>query len=140
MNALIEWIDSPEGLTQWGGPSLTWPVDAARLWQQIDADTLPSFSLKEDGELQAFGQLSPRDQQTTWHLCRLIVAPHLRGQQLGERLCRYLEAQAAHLGGTRVTLNVAVDNQPALRLYQRLGYISSAPVDERGVQPMARQL
>ncbi|WP_335617624.1 GNAT family N-acetyltransferase [Kushneria konosiri] len=141
MDMLVGWLDSPEGLARWGGPLLTWPVQADQLWQQINAETLPSFSLEENGELQAFGQLSPRDQDTTWHLCRLIVAPHLRNQRLGEKLCRHLEAQAASLGGTRVTLNVAVDNQPALRLYQRLGYISSsAPVDERGVQPMARQL
>lgn len=140
MAVLTDWIDSPKTLAQWGGLSVTWPVRADDLWQQIEVAFLPSFSLDAHGELQAFGQLAPRENITTWHLCRLIVAPHLRGQKLGEKLCDHLVAQAISLGATRITLNVATDNQAALRLYQRLGFASAGPVNERGIQPMARQL
>lgn len=140
MAILASWIDSPQTLARWGGPSLTWPVLPDHLWQQIEAASFPSFSLEESGELLAFGQLAPRDQATTWHLCRLIVAPHRRGQQLGEKLCRYLVAHAIHLGTSRITLKVATDNPSAIRLYQRLGFSDAGPVSERGIQPMARQL
>ncbi|WP_445620708.1 GNAT family N-acetyltransferase [Kushneria sp. Sum13] len=140
MAVLTDWIDSPGTLAQWGGPLVTWPVRAEDLWQQIEVAFLPSFALDAHGELQAFGQLAPRENITTWHLCRLIVAPHRRGQRLGEQLCDHLIAQAINRGATRVTLNVATDNQPALRLYQRLGFASAGPVSKRGIQPMARQL
>ncbi|WP_438765941.1 GNAT family N-acetyltransferase [Kushneria sp. TE3] len=140
MTVLAGWIESPQALARWGGPSLTWPILPGQLWQQIEAASFPSFSLEEDGELLAFGQLAPRDQTTTWHLCRLIVAPHRRGQRLGEKLCRYLVAHATHLGASRITLRVATGNLPAIRLYQRLGFSNAGPVSERGIQSMARQL
>ncbi|REC93466.1 acetyltransferase (GNAT) family protein [Kushneria indalinina DSM 14324] len=140
MAVLAGWIESPQALARWGGPSLTWPMLPGQLWQQIDAESFPSFSLEDNGELLAFGQLSPRDEAATWHLCRLIVAPHRRGQQLGDRLCRYLIERAIPLGATQITLNVAAGNLPAVRLYQRLGFLDNGPVNERGIQPMALQL
>lgn len=140
MTVLIDWIDSPETLVRWGGPSLTWPSSPDQLWQQIDAISFPSFSLEEDGALLAFGQLALREQGIPQHLCRLVVAPHRRGQQLGERLCRHLMAHAARMGATQVTLNVAMTNEHAVRLYRRLGFINAGPVSERGIQAMTLSL
>jgi ribosomal protein S18 acetylase RimI-like enzyme len=45
-----------------------------------------------------------------------------RGQGLGERLMDLVEADLLDRGFREVTLNVAQDNEGALRLYQRLGY------------------
>ncbi|WP_456268358.1 hypothetical protein M1D97_14150 [Kushneria sp. AK178] len=59
VKTLSDWIDSPEALARWGGPSLTWPVIPETLWQQIEADAFPSAALENHGTLQAFGQLAP---------------------------------------------------------------------------------
>lgn len=50
------------------------------------------------------------------------IAPAHRGQGVGGRLLRDLQAEAA-ARGARVTLTVAVDNPGALRLYERLGFV-----------------
>ncbi|WP_456268359.1 GNAT family N-acetyltransferase [Kushneria sp. AK178] len=68
------------------------------------------------------------------------MAPHCRGQGLGERLCRHLIEQATRMGATQVTLNVAITNEHAVRLYRRLGFVNAGPVNDRGIQAMTLSL
>lgn len=63
--------------------------------------------------------------QTTGELTdlhRLIVAPAHRRQGIGRALVRAGLTAARHLGARAVILEVAYDNEPAIALYQKLGF------------------
>jgi ribosomal-protein-alanine N-acetyltransferase len=55
-------------------------------------------------------------------LLTIAVAPEARGRGLGHRLMEAFEAEAARRGATRAFLEVAEDNDAALRLYRARGY------------------
>ena len=52
----------------------------------------------------------------------LAVLPRWRGQGIGRRLLRAVEAAARARGYCKVTLEVRADNGPAMALYRRFGY------------------
>lgn len=57
----------------------------------------------------------------------LAVLPGARGRGVGEALLAGVTARARGLGCCKVTLEVREDNAPARRLYERAGFLSSAP-------------
>lgn len=52
----------------------------------------------------------------------LCVSPSQRRQKIGESLMRYVIAAARKYGAERILLEVAVDNDAALGLYNRLNF------------------
>ena len=56
------------------------------------------------------------------HLSTLAVEPDLRRRGLGERILREAMRHAARLGAEMMTLEVRVSNEPARRLYAKLGF------------------
>ncbi len=50
------------------------------------------------------------------------VLPEYRGKGLGEALMRAMIAQSLQVGCTSMTLEVKDGNEPAIRLYQKLGF------------------
>ncbi|MEX0785795.1 MAG: GNAT family N-acetyltransferase [Dehalococcoidia bacterium] len=56
------------------------------------------------------------------HLFALAVVPELQGRGIGARLIESVEDEARDQALLGVYLGVAIDNQDALRLYERLGY------------------
>lgn len=62
----------------------------------------------------------------------LDVGPAYRRQGIGTLLIEAVEAKAGHEGFEKINLEVALDNDGAIRLYERLGYRRvSAPVTDR---------
>jgi ribosomal protein S18 acetylase RimI-like enzyme len=57
-----------------------------------------------------------------WHVHALAVVPERRGQGLGTRLLRIVDALAADEGVTETSLTVAESNEVARHLYDREGY------------------
>jgi ribosomal-protein-alanine N-acetyltransferase len=53
----------------------------------------------------------------------IAVDPQAQGQKLGRRLMEKMIALLESQGATRVFLEVRPDNQAALRLYHRLGFV-----------------
>jgi ribosomal protein S18 acetylase RimI-like enzyme len=60
------------------------------------------------------------------HVAQLVVAPHRRGEGLGARLLRSVIDLAGCRGYSRMTLLVGETNEPAARLYARLGFEARA--------------
>lgn len=50
------------------------------------------------------------------------VAPQARGRGVGDALLRAVVSHAAAIGIRRLVLDVGDHNEPAMRLYQRLGF------------------
>ena len=70
---------------------------------------------------QPVGLLKTVRRESDWDLLQIQLDPMLQGKGVGATLIRELLAEARQLGAT-VHLSVLKSN-PALRLYQRLGFI-----------------
>lgn len=84
---------------------------------------LPGFGLVG----QAFVQLKMHDRscangRTRAYLHSFRVRPAMRNRGLGTKLMQIIEQDLIQRGFRELTLNVAEDNQDALRLYRRLEY------------------
>ena len=67
----------------------------------------------------SFSSVSARRQ---WILNDLFVAPEARGRGIGATLLEKTRQFAAETGAKRLVLATAVDNLPAQRLYESLGW------------------
>jgi ribosomal protein S18 acetylase RimI-like enzyme len=123
IQVILTWVETPELLKLWGGPSLTFPPVPEQIWQEIEADDDNSYSMIDiNGNLAGFGQILFRYPGAV-HLGRIIIAPDLRGKCLGRILCSYLLQKAfEQYNRTKATLNVYKNNTPAVKLYKSLGF------------------
>lgn len=76
-----------------------------------------------EDRIAAMAQMSPRnDQQTRWHVDNIAVHPDFRGKGLAQQLLNDVFAYYSERGALRFTLEVDVENAPAIRLYEKLGF------------------
>ena len=60
------------------------------------------------------------------HINNVAVRPQFRGRGIGTALLHHVLAEARQLGARRATLEVRASNEPARRLYERLGFYVAA--------------
>lgn len=63
-----------------------------------------------------------RVEDSEYYISNLAVYPEFRGKKLGTNLLVRAEEGAKSCGAEKMSLDVAVNNQGAIRLYNRLGY------------------
>jgi len=56
----------------------------------------------------------------------IVVDETRRGQGLGTACMRWLENEGKRLGASRLALHVFTDNRDAIRLYEKLGFVSTS--------------
>jgi ribosomal protein S18 acetylase RimI-like enzyme len=95
------WVDAPKTV-ETEGPFLGWRQPVACLWVGNAVDQI-------SGDRHA-------------HIFLLYVAPEHRRQGLGKALMQQAEAWARERGDRQIGLQVFQTNQPALALYQGLGF------------------
>lgn len=105
-----------------------------RMYADIFYSTLVDKTLMwvietEQGEIigQAFvmlrsGELDAADGEKRAYFFGFRIRDAWRNRGIGSYLMRFVEGDLFERGYQYITLNVAKDNQDALRLYQRLGY------------------
>ena len=71
---------------------------------------------------QVVGAISLQLMGNSSDLHRLVVAPSARRQGIGTALVRAGLDAIRHLGARSVILEVRIDNDPAIKLYQELGF------------------
>ncbi len=122
---LMSWFPDQESCSIWGGPNQRFPFTAETFREDAGLDKFPSYSLVGgDGELLAFGQYYERARRC--HLARLATAPQRRGRGIGVVLMRELSRIGSeHLGADVCSLFVMNHNAPALRLYEKLGFVTA---------------
>ncbi|SEF28504.1 Ribosomal protein S18 acetylase RimI [Amycolatopsis pretoriensis] len=99
---LTDWLDAPE----------------QRWRDRLDG----TFNVFADLDGRAAGMATGFPRADAVELGTLWVAPHARGRGIGESLVRAIMTWAEP---KPVTLQVAEDNHHAVRLYRRLGLLSS---------------
>lgn len=104
------------------------PMNGRRMKAYIDHYDIRldlSFVSLNDALETGIGMLGVRDNRT-W-ITRLGVIPERRGYKVGQHITEALIEEAEQRGAKRVQLEVIVGNDPAYRLFSKLGF---APVRE----------
>jgi ribosomal protein S18 acetylase RimI-like enzyme len=65
------------------------------------------------------------------HIDRVAVEPSFQGQGLGLRLTRFATDRLVRLGARRIGLSTQVSNEPARRMYEKLGFVRQLATDYR---------
>lgn len=142
-STLLEWVPDEASLVQWAGTGLSFPLDAAQL-EAIAAEStgerprrLAWMATPAASPAEAIGhfQIAYDRRCDTATLARVILAPQARGRGLASPLVR-LAVDEAFVDETmfRLELNVYDFNTPAIRTYEKVGFVregvrrQSAPV------------
>lgn len=90
----------------------------------LDPSSISLKAVGEGGELlgSAIGRVEKVGGRVVGRVYTLDVRPDSRRRGIGSALLRRLEEEFRRLGCERSVLEVAVDNEPAIRLYKSLGY------------------
>ena len=74
------------------------------------------------GEMAVLGYVGSQSCFEDADILNVCVAPAARRRGVAEALMRELEARLAPNGVEKITLEVRASNEPAIRLYEKLGY------------------
>jgi RimJ/RimL family protein N-acetyltransferase len=128
--ALCRWFPGEADLVQWGGPFVTFPLDFAQLAAMLaESDVEPPTRLcwmaEHAGAVVGHAQLGIDWRNGVALLSRVAIAPNARGMGLAVPMLRLIVGEAfARSAIARVELNVYTWNQPAIRVYERLGFVT----------------
>jgi ribosomal protein S18 acetylase RimI-like enzyme len=138
--ALGTWVTDADTCLRWAGPRLKVPFKPSRLPQLLAEPGANSFVLSHgSGPALGFCQFWVRDPGAA-HLARIILAPKARGQGLGTTLCELLMAEAARsTGAGAFTLRVYRDNDAALAIYERLGFVVVPSLSDERIFSMRKE-
>lgn len=126
---LVRWFSSEEEVVQWGGPGVSFPLDASQLDVMLgETRARPPGRLAWMAEgrdrMVGHAQLGLDWRNGNALLARVAVAPDERGRGLAAAMLRQVIGCGFALPGfERIELNVYSFNTPAIRLYERLGFV-----------------
>ena len=126
---LIGWFGTRADLVQWGGPMLDFPLSRTQLDGMLE-DGRPDPPARLCWMAESAGEPVGHDQLAfDWRngnalLSRVAIAPGMRGRGLaGPMIGLAIEEAFRFLAVERLELNVYTWNEPAIRTYQRLGFV-----------------
>lgn len=125
---LATWFANERDAVQWGGPSMTFPIDASQMNAMLEEmraepPTRMCWMARHDRELVGHAQLGLDWRNGNATLARVAIAPKARGRGLAAAMLSLVIADAfARCEIERVELHVFTFNIPAIRAYQRLGF------------------
>jgi len=128
--ALIDWFRSDAELIQWAGPTLEFPLDRAQCaamfaeTQGVSPARLIWTARAEDGRVVGHVQLALDRRNGVGRPARVGIAPHERGRGFGFSMLAAVVAHAFAMDDIeRLELNVYTFNGPAIRTYEKLGFV-----------------
>lgn len=126
---LAGWFASERDAVQWGGPWVSFPLDAPQLDAMLaEGRTRPAKRLcwmaEKDGDLVGHVQLGWDWRNGIARVSRVAVAPHARGRGLAaDMVALALDEAFTHPEVERAELDVYSFNTAAIRTYERLGFV-----------------
>ena len=126
-------LDAPDGFETTHAEALV--MDEAQWRHRIGAIYYVMATLDREpvGSVGMWPGTDPDPEDT--NLIAMYVSPRARGRRVGERLVTAVQDEAVRQGRRRVHLEVTSSNVPAIRLYERLGFVFTgvaAPHPRRG--------
>lgn len=93
---------------------------------ELAGDTRSVLLACDGDDILGYGSIAVVDDVAD--LQRIAILPDVRRRGLGRELLEELLVKAAGLGATRILLEVAASNEPAIALYESFGF---APITRR---------
>ena len=84
------------------------------------------FTVVAAGEDAGWLWIGPMEDPSSWYVWDVAVHEAFRGRGIGEATMRLAEDVARSRGASVLRLNVFAYNDPAIRLYGRLGYVTDS--------------
>ena len=81
--------------------------------------------LKNKGAI--ISEVDAESLQDELYINTVCIAPQFRGRGIGTELLHYAEVIAKQQGFSKLSLNVEIQKEQAIRLYKRLGYEIVSP-------------
>ncbi|MCP3027056.1 GNAT family N-acetyltransferase [Halobacillus sp. A5] len=129
---LINWIETPEFLLQWGGPNFRFPLDAAQLESYLKGANEKNskvliYSVVEKETDNIIGHISLGKIDRTNESARvgkvLVGDKNVRGKGIGQQMMtEILKIAFDELGLHRVSLGVFDFNSSAIGCYVKAGF------------------
>lgn len=135
---LIEWINSPDLLVQWGGSDFDYPLTKRQLGKyrkRMQEGRLRIYSaVNEEGEVIGHISLDYIDKKNeSARICRVLVGRQAdRGRGTGQEMVRQILHTAfeeMHLH--RVSLGVFDFNLPAAAAYEKVGFVTEGRLRDK---------
>lgn len=110
------------------GAYLAYPGSELNRRRRADTLALLQVARKEEGgellnRLKSASSTFPLVADDEFHLSRLAVAPLVRGRGFGKEILNHFLASGRNEGFNRFSLNVAISNSAAIRLYVSAGFV-----------------
>ncbi|KOR89185.1 GNAT family N-acetyltransferase [Paenibacillus solani] len=130
---LISWIDSPEFLMQWSGIDFNYPLDEEQLNQYIkganeENSTVYIYKVVLDKTNETIGHISLNNidlKNRSASIGKVLIGnTHFRGKGLGQKMVvELLKIAFNNLSLHRVGLGVYAFNEPAIKSYEKVGFV-----------------
>lgn len=120
LSVISGWFSNITEATNWGGPSIPFPLELEKLKIAISWDEACSYAFINElshviGFAQVFYKFGCK------HLSRIVISPRLRGKGMGYELMDTLIHSIAN-DGLDSSLFVYNVNVPAKKLYENIGF------------------
>ena len=89
-----------------------------------------AFIVEQDGQVSGAAIMAWRKNAAIGRLYSIVIDPVFQGRGLGSKLLQICEDAAVERGCDRVGLEVRVDNERAIAMYERHGYAVTEPLPE----------
>lgn len=123
-DTLISWVDSPETLMQFAGPSFSFPLTAEQLETSLQDLNRHAFKAVDVERKKMMGYGEIYFKLKTAFLGRIIIGEqNMRGRGLGLVLVQQLTHYAYRLNPQQIELNVFDWNIAAIKCYQKAGFV-----------------
>jgi RimJ/RimL family protein N-acetyltransferase len=126
---LAGWFASERDVVQWGGPSVSYPLDARQMDEMLSlGERAPPerlcWTAVEGPDIVGHVQLAYDWRNGNARIGRFAVAPAFRGRGLAKPIIRLIMAEAfANPAIERLELYAMPYNSHAIRIYQALGFV-----------------
>jgi RimJ/RimL family protein N-acetyltransferase len=136
---IVSWVPDAQALYLFAGHRLSWPLTVDQLVEG-EQDPERTAWVVVSASLDAIGQFELTTRERHSHLGRVLLDPTVRGRGLAHELVRLAVARASALGATSVGLRVAAGNRPAVRTYERAGFVMTEGQASSGSRAMTLDL
>ncbi|SFL46192.1 Protein N-acetyltransferase, RimJ/RimL family [Gracilibacillus orientalis] len=130
---LIDWIETPEFLLQWGGPNFSFPLDELQLENYLNNANSDNFNTfvysvieKETGKVIGHISLGNVDRKNkSARIGKVLVGDkNVRGKGIGQQMMtEILKVAFDELRLHRVSLGVFDFNSSAIACYEKSGFV-----------------
>ncbi|MCL6602226.1 MAG: GNAT family N-acetyltransferase [Paenibacillus sp.] len=130
---LIEWIDSPKFMLQWGGRTFSYPLTEQQLENYICSDVLIYRVVHEgNGEVIGHINLTVDRINDSGRLGKVLIGERsLKGYGIGQLMIqKVLNVAFGQLKLHRVSLGVFDFNLPAIHCYEKAGFVKEGLLRE----------